>query len=72
MDKPVSCERYTQKVGSGNDSQTAREDDLHDQKKQILLQTEKVLPEIGSPSLTYLKQDCARPSAYFKEGPTTR
>lgn len=33
MDKPVSCEKNTQKVGRGNGSQTAREDDLHDQKK---------------------------------------
>lgn len=45
MDKPVSSERRTQKVRSGNGSQTARKDDSHEHKNNILLQTEKVLPE---------------------------
>lgn len=44
MDEPVSSERYTQKVGSGNGSQTARDDPL-EHKKNILLQTGKVFPE---------------------------
>lgn len=45
MDKADSSERYTQKLGSGNGSQTARKDDSHEHKKNLLLQTEKVLPE---------------------------
>lgn len=39
---PLSSERYTQKVGSGSGSQTAR-DDLLEPKKNILLQTGKIL-----------------------------
>lgn len=45
MYKPLSSERYTQKVGSGNGSRTAREDDPLEHKKNILLQRGKILPE---------------------------
>lgn len=40
MDKPAASERHMQKLGRGNSSQTAREDDPHKRKKNILLQTE--------------------------------